>query len=91
MCIRDSFAGVVMTDDLMMEAVAARYTPGEAAVAAVLAGNDRLCTPSYEEGLAAVVEAVERGVVPATRVRESAARVLRWKLDLGLLAPSPEE
>lgn len=85
------FAGVVMTDDLMMEAVAARYTPGEAAVAAVLAGNDMLCTPSYEEGLAAVVEAVERGVVPATRVRESAARVLRWKLDLGLLAPSPEE
>ena len=85
------FAGVVMTDDLMMEAVAGRYTPGEAAVAAVLAGNDMLCTPSYEEGLAAVVEAVERGVVPATRVRESAARVLCWKLDLGLLAPSPEE
>ena len=57
----------------------------------VLAGNDRLCTPSYEEGLAAWVEAVERGGVPATRVRESAARVLCWKRDLGLLAPSPEE
>lgn len=85
------FTGVVMTDDLMMEAIASRYTPGEAAVAAVLAGNDMLCTPNYEEGLAAVVTAVERGAIPAARVRESAARVLRWKQDLGLLESLAEQ
>lgn len=79
------FDGVIMTDDLGMGAVTARYTPGQAAVAAVLAGNDLVCTPDWQQGVAAVLQAVERGVLDKAQVDASAARVLAWKQKLGLL------
>ncbi|MGM9604147.1 MAG: glycoside hydrolase family 3 N-terminal domain-containing protein, partial [Faecousia sp.] len=37
------FDGVILTDDLSMDAISQRYGAGEAAVLAVLAGNDLLC------------------------------------------------
>ena len=81
------FEGVIVTDDLGMAAVAAHYAPEQAAVAAVLAGNDLLCMTDWQQGMAAVLQAVERGVVPQAQIDEAAARVLAWKQELGLLEP----
>ena len=75
-----------MTDDLIMEAIT-DYTGGEsAAVLAVQAGNDMLVSSDFRHP-------VQRGARPrckdgtlsADRIRESAVRVVRWKLDLGLM------
>lgn len=79
------FDGVIVTDDLAMGAVMAHYTPEQAAVAAVLAGNDLICTPDWQQGMAAVLQAVERGVLDEAQIDAAAARVLAWKQELGLL------
>ena len=79
------FDGVIMTDDLIMEAIT-DYTGGEnAAVLAVQAGNDMLVSSDFVTQYNAVLAAVQGGTISADRIRESAVRVIRWKLDLGLM------
>ena len=53
-----SFDGVIVTDDLVMEAITDLYGAEEAAVLAVLAGNDLLCTTEYQIPSGAVLGAV---------------------------------
>ena len=74
-----------MTDDLDMEGIT-DYTDGaSAAVQAVLAGNDMLLTSDYKTGIRAVLDAVEAGTVTEGRINESVARILNWKIELGLI------
>ncbi len=80
------FDGVVMTDDLIMEAIT-DYTGGaDAAVLAVQAGNDMLVSSDFVTQYNAVLAAVQDGTISTDRIRESAIRVIQWKIDLGLLA-----
>lgn len=79
------FDGVVMTDDLVMQAITDTYGAGESAVLAVLAGNDLLCASEYVTQYEAVLAAVQDGRIPMERIDESIMRVLRWKQELGLL------
>ncbi len=79
------FSGVIVTDDLYMGAIR-QFLGGEnAAVRAILAGNDLLCCADYASSAAAIVAAVEDGTIPEERIDESALRVLRWKRALGLI------
>ena len=79
------FEGVIMTDDLIMEAIT-DYTGGEnAAVLAVQAGNDMLVSSDFVTQYNAVLAAVQDGTISQERIRESAVRVIRWKMELGLL------
>ena len=79
------FDGVVITDDLVMDAIG-DFTDGEtAAVLAVEAGNDLLCCTDFETQLPAVVAAVESGRISEERIDDSVRRILRWKLELGIL------
>ena len=79
------FDGVIMTDDLIMEAIT-DYTGGEsAAVLAVQAGNDMLVSSDFVTQYNAVLNAVKDGTISEERIRESAVRVVRWKMDLGLM------
>jgi len=80
------FDGVIVTDDLAMEAITDLYGTGEAAVLAVLAGNDLLCSTEYQEQYQAVLEAVQSGRIPEALLNEAVARVLQWKYELGLIA-----
>ncbi len=85
--LRDSlgFDGVVMTDDLAMDAVAAYATDGNVATLAILAGNDLIITTDYATQIPKTIEAVENGTLPLTVVEEACRRVLTWKQNLGLL------
>lgn len=87
-CLREEmgFDGVIVTDDLVMQAITDRYGEGEAAVLAVLAGNDLLCVTNYALQYQAVMEAVESGRIPIDTLRAAVRRVLQWKYDLGLLS-----
>ena len=79
------YDGVIMTDDMTMAAVSGQCDSAEAAVLAVLAGNDMLCTWEYETEYAAVLDAVCTGRIPIDQINNSVLRILRWKQSLGLL------
>ena len=79
------FDGVVMTDDLIMDAIT-RYTDGaDAAVRAVQAGNDMLISSDFLTQFEAVRAAVASGQISADTIRAAALRVIRWKMALSLL------
>lgn len=81
------FTGLVVTDSMKMGALAAHFSPGEAAVRAILAGNDVvLHSPDTKAALAAVREAVASGRIPRARLDEAVARVLSEKERLGLFS-----
>lgn len=80
-----NFTGVIMTDDLVMEAIT-NYTGSQtAAVTAVQAGNDLLCCSDLENQYPAVLTAVENQQIPMEQLDRSVKRVLKWKQSLGLL------
>lgn len=79
------FEGVILTDDLVMQAITDQYGAGEAAVMAVLAGNDLLCSTDYAIQYQAVYDAVMAGRIDLDTLNAAAGRVLRWKINLGLL------
>lgn len=85
--LRDSlgFQGVILTDDLVMEAITDQFGAGEAAVLAVLAGNDLLCSTEYATQYQAVLEAVQSGRIDSDTLDAAVLRVLQWKQDLGLI------
>jgi beta-N-acetylhexosaminidase len=80
------FDGVVVTDDLVMQAITDLYGAGEAAVLAVLAGNDLLCSTEYKTQYKAVMQAVKDGRISESRIDEAVRRILQWKCDMGLMA-----
>lgn len=74
------FQGLIVTDALVMGAIANRYGPNDAAVLAVEAGADILLMPIDPEGaIQAVCHAVEEGRIPADQIRASVERIWQAK------------
>ncbi|MCH2162347.1 MAG: beta-N-acetylhexosaminidase, partial [Phycisphaerales bacterium] len=75
------FEGVIVSDDLQMQAIADQYEVGKAAVAAVRAGIDMvLCCHDFDRQLAsidAIIGAMDSGQLEVSRVQESVARLDR--------------
>jgi beta-glucosidase-like glycosyl hydrolase len=79
------FSGLVYTDSMSMEAIAAKLAPGEAAVRAIEAGNDVvLHSPDDDAAVAAIKAAIASGRIPIARIDASVRRLLRAKARLGL-------
>ena len=76
------FDGIAITDDLAMDAVK-QYANGEAAVLAVLAGNDMLITSDYWNDIPAVLAAVADGSIAESDIDAHVLRVLRYKQTQG--------
>lgn len=79
------FEGVILTDDLAMDAVEAYAKDGSVAVLAVLAGNDMIVTTDFEKQIPLVVNAVGSGLIQEEIIDNAVRRVLGWKIDLGLI------
>ncbi|MDY3691584.1 MAG: glycoside hydrolase family 3 N-terminal domain-containing protein [Dysosmobacter sp.] len=84
------FDGVVMTDDLAMDAVGAYAGDGAVAVMSLQAGNDLVLTTDYRTQIPKVLEAVENGTLEEAAIDTACRRVLLWKQALGLLPTEPE-
>lgn len=83
------FRGVIITDDLNMNAIT-QFTGGEnPAVAAVLAGNDLLCYAEFDSSVQAITDAVRDGTIEEEQIDASVLRILYWKQTLGLLGDAP--
>ncbi len=79
------FRGLIVTDALDMGAVTSNYTPGEAAVRAVEAGEDvLLMPPAPDAAIAALEDAVRSGRISEKRIDASVRRILAAKARLGL-------
>ncbi len=69
------FKGLVVTDALVMEAIAARYGAGEAAVLAFAAGADLILMPADAvAAIDALCDALHSGRVPMARLHDSLDR-----------------
>jgi beta-N-acetylhexosaminidase len=80
-----NFDGVIMTDDLSMDAIK-DYTDNEAAaVLAVQAGNDLIIASDYNIQIPAVIAAVKNEEISMDDINKSVLRILNWKLSLGLI------
>ncbi len=77
---RLGFEGLIVTDALIMGAIANTYGPNEAAVLAVEAGADILLMPGDPVGaIQAVCQAVEEGRITATQIRATVERIWHAK------------
>lgn len=79
------FGGVVITDDLSMEAIT-QYTGSDtSAVFAAKNGNDMLCCSDIDTQYPAVLNAVKTGDITEAQLDASVKRILLWKQKLGIL------
>ncbi len=79
------FNGLVFTDAMDMQGIAARFSPEESAVRAVKAGIDVILLPvSVERTFNALRRAVASGEITVSRIDESVRRILRTKARLAL-------
>ncbi len=79
------FTGVILTDDLSMDAIK-EYTDGaDPSVQAVLAGNDMLLTTDFAQSFDAVLTAVDAGKIPLETVDRAVMRILAWKYAKGII------
>lgn len=80
------FNGVIVTDDLAMEAITRQSGVEEAAVLAILAGNNLLCATDYAAQYQAVLSAVLEGRIDFDTLNSAVLPVLEWKMQLGLIS-----
>ena len=89
------FAGLLVSDDLGMAAVADRHPIETLVVESLLAGVDHFLVREPTErqlrAFAALLSAAEAKPAVRARVRESAERVARFKAGLGVPMPAPAE
>lgn len=88
------FQGLVTTDALDMGAITSRYTSGQAALKAVMAGCDVVLMPENpHEAIEALIRAIESGELSDERLNESEHRWDQAREFAGLrtaLRPAPE-
>lgn len=79
------FRGLIVTDAMEMAAITNSFSPGAAALGAVLAGADIILLPPEPARVAEDLAAAAReGKIPAGRIDESVRRILEAKAGLGL-------
>jgi beta-N-acetylhexosaminidase len=80
------FDGPIITDAMNMKAITDKYSAGEAAVGAILAGADIILMPNeFDEAYQAVLEAVEDNKISEERIEASVLKSLEVKIRRGLI------
>ncbi|MBP0963855.1 MAG: beta-hexosaminidase [Oscillospiraceae bacterium] len=79
------FSGIIMTDDLSMDAVSLFCTDSLPYAEAVNAGNDILIVTEYEAAYNDILSAVESGEITQETIDRAVMRIIAWKYSKGLL------
>lgn len=80
------FEGIVITDSLSMGAITKEYAATVAPVLAIKAGADMLLMPSdVNAAKNAVADAVANGEITEERINESVEKILRIKIEKGIM------
>ncbi|MBQ6570560.1 MAG: beta-hexosaminidase [Clostridia bacterium] len=78
------FEGIMITDDISMQGITDFTDNADAAVLAVLAGNDMLCCTDYKEQIPAVIKAVKDGTIDEELIDSAVKRILLIKYEMGI-------
>ena len=78
------FSGIIMTDDLAMDAVKSYVEDGQASVLAINAGNDMIITSDFITMYNEVLNAVKSGIIDENVLNEAVIRITAWKYKTGL-------
>ena len=73
------FSGIIMTDDLSMDAIKKSEQSGDAVIQAVLAGNDIVISSDFANQKTQVVNAVKSGKISEKLINKAVRRILAWK------------
>ena len=80
-----NFSGIIMTDDLAMNAVKDYVRNGEAAVQAVLAGNDMIISSDFVKQKNEILEAIKNGIISEKTIDTAVRRILAFKYTYGII------
>ena len=79
------FSGIIMTDDLAMDAVKEYVEDGKAATMAINAGNDMIITSDFMSMKKELLDAVKNNELSEEKINMSVTRVIAWKYYSGLI------
>ena len=79
------FQGVVLADDLNMQAIRKSMSMEEASARALLAGNDMIFSADFEASMRGAKKLLEQGELTEEQLDESLWRILQMKQKLGWL------
>ena len=80
------YNGIIITDSMAMNAIANWYSSDEAAVKAIQAGCDMILMPyQLESAVNGIETAVNSGDITEERIEESVLRILKVKLEAGII------
>ncbi len=79
------FSGIVITDDLDMDAVKSYAEDGAAATLAINAGADMVITSDFINMYNEIVEAVHNKVIDEEKIDLAAKRIIAWKMSYKLM------
>ena len=78
------FTGIVVTDDLDMDAVKSYAIDGNAATLAINAGADMIITSDYINMYNEILNSVSTNTIDISVIDEAVRRIIAWKLSYGL-------
>jgi len=83
------FSGLIITDDMEMNAISKRYSMGDAAVRAVLAGADIILISSYGKNIKVIFDAILQAVkdkkIPIAKIDEAVKKIIELKLRYNII------
>lgn len=74
-----SFTGIILTDDLAMDAVKSYVENNEAATLAINAGNDMIITSDFLTMYQEVLNSVQEGKISVETINKAVLRIISWK------------
>ena len=79
------FTGIIITDDLSMDAVKQYVEDGNAATMAINAGNDMIITDDFITMKNEVIKAIENNNIKEETINKAVTRIIAWKYYSGLI------
>ena len=85
--LRDTlnFTGIIITDDLAMDAVKSYVENGKAATLALNAGNDMIITSDFVTMYKEVLQSIENKEVSIDTLNKAVIRIIAWKYYSGIM------
>lgn len=78
------YTGIIMTDDLAMDAVKSYVEDGSAATLAIQSGNDLIITSDYEPMYNELLTSYKEGKISEETINKAVLRVIAWKYESNL-------
>ena len=74
-----NFSGIIITDDLAMDAVSKYVDQNISATLAINAGNDMIITSDYESMFNEVLTNTKNGIIDEETINQAVKRIIAWK------------